>query len=173
MLALAGIKTGFVGLLRWMAGHPFLALAIFLFAWRSSGEVLKVYWDWRIDRMCASEPMLQILVSERVPPDPQRIDASGPYVPSKSDLPSGYGTDYKVGDIYYKTWTRDVIREGSPRVTRYITEVFRANGGQVLARSTYYGRSGGDFVVIDHPTSYGCGSGADGAIYKALFLKGD
>lgn len=170
-LILARVKNGSMVILRWMAKHPFLAFVILLISWRLHGELLKVYWDWRINRMCANEQNLQVFVPERIPPDPGRIGPQGPYVPLKANFPAGSKTEYKVGDIYYMTWIRETMHEGSPRVTRHITEVVRASTGEILARAVAYGRSGGDFVVIDHHTSFGCGP-TDGDLYNALFRKG-
>ncbi|MBQ0961509.1 hypothetical protein KAK06_21400 [Ideonella sp. 4Y11] len=170
-LAFAGIKTGVMGLLRWMARHPFLALVVMLLAWRLHGEVMKAYWDRKIDQWCENEPMLQILVTERVPPDPGRIGPLGPYVPLKPQFPAGSKSEYVAGDVYYMTWVEEIIRDGSPQVTKFTTEIVLSRTGEILARAIGYGRSGGDFIVVDHFSSHACGP-TDGQLFDAIFMRG-
>jgi len=168
---MAVILGGSRRLMRWILRHPFLTLVVLLLAWRLHGEVMKAYWDMKVDQWCASEQTLQILVPEKIPPDPNRIGPMGPYVPLKPKFPAGRSSEYRLGDEYFMTWSEQVLRDGEPSVSRFTTEVFRVSTGEMVARAIAYGRGGGDFIAISPPSSHACGAERQ-EIFKNLFVSG-
>jgi hypothetical protein len=88
------------------------------------------------------------------------------------------GTPQALGPDYRYIERNEVIKAGDPlkgegRLTRYITEVFRSSDGKLLGRSVWYGRSGGDGLILnfsDHWSSKGCPNSRHGLLQE-LFIK--
>jgi hypothetical protein len=89
--------------------------------------------------------------------------------------PSLVGTAGRLGPNYRYVSRDETIRAGDPmkgegRLTRYVEEIHRTSDGKLLGRSVWYGRSGGDFVVLGHFSTAGCPTSAE-PLLTAVFVK--
>lgn len=71
--------------------------------------------------------------------------------------------DIKHGDAF----------KGEGELRRFSTRIYRRFDSKLMGEAISYGRSGGDFIVIDHPTSKRCPiyKADDKWIIKSVFLK--
>lgn len=91
--------------------------------------------------------------------------------------PSLVGTTARLGPAYRYTNVREVIKAGDPmrgegRLTRNTEEINRIQDGKLLGRAVWYGRAGGDLMVIDHFSTAGCPVPAP-QLLTAVFTRGE
>jgi hypothetical protein len=105
----------------------------------------------------------------------------GPSMPYGVNEPNRKSTFQRIGDgdEYRLVEEVTVLKDGDPlhgqgRLRRILWKVVRVSDRKVMADAVMYGRSGGDFIVIDHPSSNHCPLrfGEAGAILSETFQKG-
>jgi hypothetical protein len=91
--------------------------------------------------------------------------------------PSLVGTSGQLGPSYrYKSF-EETIKAGEPmkgegRLTRYVEEIHRVEDGRLLGRSVFYGRAGGDLIVLGHFSTAGCPNTTT-PFLTSVFIKGE
>jgi hypothetical protein len=85
------------------------------------------------------------------------------------------GTTGRLGPNYRYLSRDETIKAGDPmkgegRLTRYVEEIYRIKDGRLLGSSVWYGRSGGDFIVLGHFSTAGCPVSAE-PLLTAVFVK--
>ena len=91
--------------------------------------------------------------------------------------PSLIGTSGRLGPNYHYKSLEETIKAGDPmkgesRLTRYVQEIHRVEDGRLLGRSVWYGRAGGDLIVLGHFSTAGCPAPAK-PFFTAVFIKGE
>ena len=86
------------------------------------------------------------------------------------------GTAYRLGPNYHYASLEETIKAGDPTkgegsLTRYVQEIRRINDGKLLGRSVWYGRAGGDLIVLGHFSTAGCPDPAE-PLFTTVFIKG-
>jgi hypothetical protein len=89
--------------------------------------------------------------------------------------PSLVGSSARLGPAYRYVSREESLKAGNPmngdgQLTRFVQEVHRVVDGRLLATSVWYGRAGGDFLVLGHFSTAGCPS-PQPPFLTAVFLK--
>jgi len=149
-------------------GGPFAGWFLFLFwlfviFWFGGGQ--KVYWDWRVDRMCAEDGGVTVYETVELPAE--RFDEWGNVrIPPKGRA--------EPEDEYYYEMETHYYRRGNPTLRQSKYRTIRRSDGKVLGESTYYGRGGGDMPGPWNPSSYTCPDPTRSTQSEPkIFLKGD
>lgn len=129
------------------------------------GGVRKVYYDWRVDKMCAVDGGVKVF--EKVSLSEEKFDKYGNIgISSKRNA--------KASDEYYFESEDVYLRKRNPKIIRSITKIIRRRDGKILGESIRYSRSGGDLPGPWHPSSYNCPQirNAEGKLEVSIFMKG-
>jgi hypothetical protein len=140
----AGIGPSWVG--------PFAGWSLFLFwlfvvFWLGGGQ--KVYWDWRVDRMCAVDGGVTVYETVELPAE--RFDEWGMvnfYHPARGEN--------ALGPEYTFEWDINYYRRGNPQVWKTMYQVSRVIDGKRLGETVLYGRAGGGVPGPWQPSGYRC-----------------
>ncbi|MDZ7805096.1 hypothetical protein [Thiohalophilus sp.] len=129
--------------------------------WYGGGR--KIYWDWRVDQMCAVDGGVRVYETVTLPG--HRFDKYGIVrIPIKRKAKSGDEYHYERNIYYY--------REENPAVWRLHFEIYRRMDKKLLGEATTYARRGGDIPGSWHESSFGCDGQADIAdLKKKTFVK--
>ncbi len=141
-----------------MAGRSKASLALMSICLLMAG-CEKYALDRQMEDLCRQDGGVKIY--ETIALDPEEFDKDG--VPmgrfwSDRKLAGSVG---RLGPSYRYETHQKVIKDGNPlkgsgRLTRFTQEIFRVNDGKLLGRSVWYGRAGGDFIVLGHWSTSGC-----------------
>jgi len=85
------------------------------------------------------------------------------------------GTNARLGPDYSYVVSESILKAGDPmkgqgRLVRRIERIYRANDQTLLGESVWYGRAGGDFLVLEHFSTAGCPSPVE-SLLTAVFVK--
>jgi hypothetical protein len=128
-----------------------LAPFVLLLAGIGGCEARKAYYDWQVRRMCERDGGVAIF--DKVPVTRSQLDALGKVGGHVSIPPKNLaGPDSPA----FSTYEREVIKEGSPSIRKWVETVVRSSDNKVVARVTSYTRSGGDFPSHAEPSSFTC-----------------
>ena len=129
--------------------------------------------DRQMEELCAKDGGVRVY--EKVVLPAEMFGENGDPFPGWQQRPESerLGNDYQlIHEITY-------LKKGEPlrgesQLDRDHWKVIRKVDGKVLGEGISYGRSGGDFIVIDHFTSASCPvrMGAPREIIRAVFTKG-
>ena len=111
----------------------------------------QAYWDAQVREMCERDGGVQIF--EQIVVSAERA-ATLPKVGGFLGVaPESLA---KREDPAFIRYQRIQIRESNPSVVREQQDIIRRSDGQVIGRAISYGRGGGDFPSIAHPSSFSC-----------------
>jgi len=133
--------------------------------WYGGGR--KLFYDWRIDRMCAIDGGVRLFEPVFLPPE--SFDAWGMvnfYSPALDE--NALGINYKLKSFSY------FYSLNNPRLARHHYQITRRADGKVLGETVLYGRGGGDFIGPWHQSSYTCpyiSSAGLNVLLKSVFIK--
>lgn len=114
-------------------------------------EVNKAYWDHKVKQWCKADGGVKVYERVELTKDEyESMKSNGMYfvIPAESMA--------KEGDGFYLSFKTHVIRASNPRVEKTEMNMVRAKDKTILATLIGYGRSGGDLIVIDHPSHFSC-----------------
>ena len=135
---------GFIG---WILMIPVILIGIFLLGAVYTG-ITNLYWDKRVEEMCRNDG--GITVYEKVILSKDQFDY----------ISQNIGTERKKNTSGYYLRSRENILHygliGKLRVGREELFLIRSSDEKVLGKRISYIRSGGDLVVVDFPSSFGC-----------------
>ncbi len=125
--------------------------------------------DRQMAELCAKDGGIK--VHETVTLPPEMFDQNGDPFPGWRSRPESQ----RLGDDYRLVEETRYLKQGDPlkgegRLTRYQSRVVRMSDGKVLGEGIMYGRSGGDFIVVDHFSSKACGESR--GVIRSVFHKG-
>jgi len=156
-----------------MTMKPLLKLLLLLITsvWLLSG--CEKYWlDKQMEELCAKDGGIQVFETVQLPPE--MFDRNGDAFPGWRSRTEAQ----RYGDGYELRRTETVLKAGDPihgqgKLSRYEWTISRRTDGKVLGKGIVYGRSGGDFIVVDHFTSKTCPAtlGMPSGLEKAVFKK--
>ncbi len=137
----------------WVGLSPLILIGLLVLAFLFM-ELNKAYWDYRIEQMCevdGGDTVYEKVFLDRLE-FTKYFGSSGEIIAPWEG--SSRRSDYKFLSRYEKTY----IRKRNPEVSRNVTTIFRSSDKQVLGKSVYYHRGGGDLpTIISHPSGYSCG----------------
>lgn len=120
------------------------------------------YWDSQVREMCEKDGGM--IVYERVPITKAQVE-SGVQPSTWTGMGVGRG-DRRIGappkalarpwTLVYSEFKFTEIRDGNPSVSRTEITFVRSGDQSMVARYVLYGRGGGDFPSIAHPSSFSC-----------------
>lgn len=120
------------------------------------------YWDEQVKEMCGKDGGMTIY--EHVPITKVQVE-SGVQPSTWTGMGIGRG-DRKIGappkalarpwTLVYSEYKSNVIRDWNPSVSRTEITFIRSDDQSIVARYVLYGRGGGDFPSIAHPSSFSC-----------------
>lgn len=138
---------GVLGWLLWIV----IAIIVSLVLAISFYEGRKAYWDSRVREMCEKDGGVQIF--EKMSISKAEADllprGNGKLGVTSKDLASANAPAYSN-----RRSTR--LNEWNPEVQRIEHAVIRRADQKIVARWIQYGRIGGDFPSIAHPSSFAC-----------------
>lgn len=115
-------------------------------------EGRKAYWDYRVQAMCERDG--GVTVNEKITISSEEYRSLGGIA---GGIPLPHKDNVAEGQSYFYQTNEDRIREWNPEVVRGETIVKRRSDGNILGRSVYYLRRGGDFPTgLFHDSSYLC-----------------
>lgn len=132
--------------------------------WYGGGR--KIYYDWKVDRLCEIDGGVKVYETVELPVD--RFDEYGNVgIKNKRYV--------EPSDKYYFESDTVSLREGNPKIIRSTTRIIRRSDGMILGESIRYGRGGGDLPGPWHPSSYDCPQikNAEGKLESSIFVKGE
>ena len=121
--------------------------------WYAGGR--KLYYDEELYRLCQVDAV--VMVYETVTLPPEMFDQWG------DPFPGWRGRQFedRLGNEYRYVMGISDLKKGDAfagdiELRRYTFEIFRRSDKKLMGRAISYGRSGGDFIAIAHPTSKSC-----------------
>jgi hypothetical protein len=130
--------------------------------------------DRRMEGLCKVDGGIHVY--ERVELPRAMFDQNGDPFPGWRARPA----KERLGSEYELVHEMSVLKDGDPlrgegKLMRSHWKVLRSVDHKVLGDAVVYGRSGGDFLVVDHFTSKGCPErlGAPVSLIHAIFVKGE
>lgn len=114
--------------------------------------------DRRMEELCKKDGGVRVYETVKLPPE--MFEHYGDPFPGWRGRPDSerLGSDYE-----YLSTSEDLVKgdplKGQGRLRRDHIKIVRRTDTKLMGESIYYGRSGGDFIVIDHFTSKGCPQG--------------
>lgn len=134
--------------------------------WEFTGK--KMYWDYQVRQMCANDGGVKVYETVLLP------NAEYDWL-QEHGLP--LGKHEKPEFTYYIEAKEKQIRESDPEIYKNVWRVVRRSDEKVLAKSSSYGRIGGDLPGNPFPsTSFGCPSAKVSRLTElrvSVFFKGD
>ena len=128
--------------------------------------------DRRMEELCKADGGVRVYETITLPPE--MFDQYGDPFPGWRGRPESL----RLGGEFELKHESEYLKRGDPlkgqgQLVRSHWKVIRSLDNKVLGEAVVYGRSGGDFVVIDHFTSKTCPQqvGAPGAAIRAVFIK--
>jgi hypothetical protein len=111
--------------------------------------------DRQMEELCKKDGGVKVYETVTLPPE--MFDQWGNPFPE-------WGTrtlENRLGPDFLLITDKATLKNGEPlkgdgRLTRYTEKIYRRADGKLLGEAVEYGRSGGDFIVIEHPTSKHC-----------------
>jgi hypothetical protein len=129
--------------------------------------------DRQMAELCAKDGGIK--VHETVTLPPEMFDQNGDPFPGWRSRPESQ----RLGDDYRLLMETVYLKQGDPlkgegRLDRTEVKVIRIVDNKILAMGVSYGRSGGDFIVVDHFSSSSCPPrlGEPRSVIRSVFLKG-
>jgi len=115
-------------------------------------EVNKAYWDNKVREWCEKDGGVTVFEKVELTQGEYKKFVTGnnkyPVFPTESMA--------KDDDSFYLSYRTSVINDSYPRVDRTETSIVRAVDKKVISTMVNYNRSGGDSIIIDHPSSFSC-----------------
>lgn len=133
--------------------------------WYGGGA--KIYYDAKVDRLCAVDGGVKVYETVSLPPE--KFNEGGYpnfFRPTQNEN--------ALGPEYIFKWERTYLRNGNPDIIRTHHEVIRRADSKLLGETTYYERGGGDLPIPGAPSSYICPSIDDsgvGSLFKQVFIN--
>ncbi len=132
--------------------------------WYGGGA--KIYYDAKVDRLCAVDGGVKVYETVSLPPE--KFNEWG-----KINFYKGTQGENSLGPEYiYKRETTYLLNVNL-KLIRFHNEVIRRSDGKKLGEWTYYERGGGDLPMPGSPSSYICpplGSDNSG-LFKRIFIN--
>ena len=114
-------------------------------------EGRKAYWDYRVQEMCNEKGGVFVKEKVKIKKDQIKLMGTvGGYI--SIPLKSSNNMKYPVYYVYEEV----VIRESSPRVTKWEEKIYRRSDTKIVAVIVRFKRSGGDFPSHSHSSSFSC-----------------
>ncbi|MDZ7805102.1 hypothetical protein [Thiohalophilus sp.] len=110
-------------------------------------EGRKAYWDSKVEELCQKKGGVRIYEKDSI---------SKKYVERDGTVSIPFEKNATQEDDYCLRVTRNSIVDGRVSVGETKTELIRTKDNKVLAEFITYGRSGGDFIALSHPSYYYC-----------------
>lgn len=125
--------------------------------------------DRQMEELCAKDGGVKVYETVTLPAE--MFDQNGDPFPGWRSRPESQ----RLGDDYRLVEETAYLKQGDPlkgegRLTRYQSRVIRKADGKVLGEGVMYGRSGGDFIIVDHFSSKACGESR--GVIRSVFRKG-
>ena len=111
--------------------------------------------DRQMEELCKKDGGVKIYETVSLPPE--MFDQWGDPFPGwrGRKLEDRLGSDYRyVYEVIYLKQGNPI--EGQGRLDRTSASIFRSSDNKLLGEAISYGRSGGDFIAYDHPSSKSC-----------------
>jgi hypothetical protein len=130
--------------------------------------------DQQVDALCKKDGGVRVY--EKVALPPEMFDRWGDPFPGwrGRKLEDRLGPDYRY--ITETTYLKrgdpiKVFSEGELR--RYSEKIVRVSDDKLLGQSIVYGRTGGEMILLGHPSSHRCPvlKSADATLIRSVFLK--
>jgi len=128
--------------------------------------------DRQMEELCKKDGGVKIYETIILPPE--MFDQWGDPFPGWRGRPieERLGTEYRyvVETLFLK---QGDPQKGEGRLDKTVTKIYRRRDGKLLGEATSFGRSGGDFIAFDHPSSKSCPSfqSDEEWVIKSVFVK--
>jgi hypothetical protein len=151
--------------IRWLFGFAGLIIAAVLpFVLYVEGR--KAYWDKKVAELCEREGGIKVFR----PVEMDRNEYSALLNrQNQIELPSDRSASPDAKYVH-STKTEYLVR-GHLEVRRYVTQVLRRPSSEVLSEKVAFSRVGGDFLAIDHSTSFSCPGQSESPFAKTFIRR--
>ena len=132
--------------------------------WYGGGA--KIYYDAKVDRLCAVDGGVKVYETVSLPPE--KFNEWG-----KINFFRPTQNENALGPEYIFKWERSYLRKGKPNLYRIHAEVIRRADSKKLGETTLYERGGGDLPIPGASSSYICpptSEAGDVALRKQIFI---
>lgn len=127
--------------------------------------------DRQMEELCKKDGGVRVYETVKLPPE--MFEPLGDPFPGWRRRPPSerLGNDYEyLFDVEYLV-KGDPLK-GQGRLQRYQIKIIRRADQKLMGESVSYGRSGGDFIALGHPTSNGCPVGQSSIdVIRQVFIK--
>lgn len=151
---------------------PRLAYMVSLFVVLLHGGCERYALDRQMDELCKKDGGIKVYETVTLPAE--MFDQNGDPFPGWRKRPAQerLGSDYRLDEQTTYIKKGDPLK-GQGELVRFDSKVIRNADGKVLGQQTSYGRSGGDLIVVDHPSSKLCPQqlGSPTFVIRTVFVK--
>ena len=127
--------------------------------------------DRQMEAMCKKDGGVRVYETVKLPPE--MFDHYGDPFPGWQ----GRSDNELLGSNYeYLSVTDDLVKgdalRGEGELRKFRSKIVRRKDGKIMGEAVYYGRSGGDFIALAHPTSKGCPiNQSDSDLIRQVFIN--
>ncbi len=129
-----------------------------LVIWILSGSGIEKYWlEYEMKQLCAKDGGVRVYELVALPPE-MFSEHGDPFPAFQGKLPEGrLGSDYRYireSTFLNKGHPSQFVSDGVLR--RSTEKIIRVSDGKLLGESIVYGRTGGETILLWHPSGNGC-----------------
>ncbi|MBX3647692.1 MAG: hypothetical protein KF766_08520 [Rhodocyclaceae bacterium] len=131
--------------------------------------------DRQMEELCAKDGGVKVYETVTLPPE--MFDQWGDPFPGWRKKVLQGKPEERLGSEYRYVMEIENLKcgdalNGEGELRRFVVRIYRRSDSKLMGEATSYGRSGGDFIAIAHPTSKSCpASQSESDLIRAVFLK--